>query len=144
MQEDLESLAEKLALEHAEVRRRSREIERAAAGGARGVELADLLDGFLEHLRRHFALEQEGDVFDGVPHHDERTRAIVESLLEEHAGFLQRTEVLRDRARTFGGGPVGNDVREDVETLLSDLRRHEIAENDVFQRLVYRESGVKD
>lgn len=144
MSEDLEVIAEKLLLEHREVRARSRNLEQAMNGGASSSDVARRLEAFLEHLRRHFTLEEQGDVFDGVPLHDERTRAIVASLLEEHVDLLERARWLLDRAREGGAEPVGAELREQIELLLADLRKHEVAENDVFQELVYREIGTKD
>ena len=98
-----------------------------------------------DHVAEHFAQEERGGYMSPVVAADPRFAAPAEELLGEHARILARFD---DVVEKLGGSPCAytcwSEGQRDICSVLSDLRRHEHAENELWQSAFDDESGGAD
>lgn len=109
--------------------------------GQLGLRVKSLRD----HVAEHFAQEERGGYMAPVVAANPRFAAPAEQLLAEHARILRRFD---DVAQKLGASPCGytcwSEGRRDICSVLSDLRRHEHAENELWQSAFDDDPGSAD
>jgi hypothetical protein len=109
--------------------------------GEMGTRVAELE----EHLKRHFAAEEQGgymaEPLKVAPHLTDQAG----QLLAEHAVMLNGLDALRGRlCRCQPDFQCWSDARQALEQLVARLQRHEHAENQIWQAAFGDETGSAD
>lgn len=96
-------------------------------------------------VAEHFAQEERGGYMAPVVAADPRFAVPAEELQAEHARILRRFD---DVAEKLKGSPCGytcwSEGQRDICSLLSDLRRHEHAENELWQSAFDEDPAAAD
>lgn len=120
-------------------------LVRAEHGGSLDRTLSDaLVEGLsrlCERLREHFALEEEGGYLHEVVAERPELQSRAERLQRQHAILLGEGATL---ARHLLGAQAPHDTLARLVRLLEALRRHEIAEHDLFQEAFLDDLGGGD
>jgi hypothetical protein len=127
----------KLALaEHQAVRRMQQEIHAFLEEGVFGSEetwrekCLELFDGFFNHLREHFAVEETGGFMKPALEVRPTLHPQIEKLKAEHVQMLETGHVVLARLQGQGHSDLTlEDVRTHILKLLEVLREHERTEN---------------
>lgn len=120
---------------------------------AREIRTADFADWRLEfmwrlrdfknHLLKHFDLEEEGGFIDDVLAEKPEATILVKKLEVEHVQIIAILDRLLDELKLMELHNIArlNNIREDVVELISTIRAHEAAENELIQDVYYQEYG---
>ena len=103
--------------------------------------LVERLERLCDHLREHFALEEEGGYLQEVIDRRPGLQSRVAGLRRQHAAFLGEGAAL---SHHLLGARVPHDALARVVRLLEALRRHEIAEHDLLQQAFLDDLGSGD
>lgn len=136
-------MAMRIATEHLSYRSLVEEIEsdleRIRADASASIdELQDLLVAFTKQMRRHFALEERGGLYDVYRSHDTASRRHAQAMLDEHRDFSERMQRILRGVRSLRGGddPDLERTERELRELFHDLDRHERVEDALLKRLV--------
>lgn len=120
-------------------------LVRAEHGGsldrALSVALVADLSRLCEHLREHFALEEDDGYLHEVVGQRPDLQSRADRLQRQHGLLLAEGEAL---IRQLLGARVPHDTLARLVRLLEALRRHEIAEHDLFQEAFLDDLGSGD
>lgn len=144
------SIAEQVEQDHACLKRDMGEIHEDILREVADEDFSDWKLEFMWRLRdfrnrlcKHFDLEEEGgfmnEIIDEAPERLNRVKELEaehDQILSDLDAILAVLKIMeiRDAAKI-------EDVRRRVIQLLSTLRTHESAENELIQRVYYREHG---
>lgn len=137
------SFAMRIASEHLSYRSLIEEIEddlervrRAEADSA--ASLLRLLRSFATQVRAHFALEERGGLFEVYREHDFAFRQHAAAMLAQHRDFLERLRNILEVAEKIErpDGPEFEQCARELGELFRDLRKHELDEDELLERLV--------
>ena len=144
------NLAEQIAWEHAGIRNAVRdiraEIERLPGDPGRAAKLCGMLRMFGHHLARHFELEEQGGLLGDSSGLDPGTHRVIEGLLAQHRALERQLVALIDDAERaeVGGASLSDAFVRKLRDFLARLYLHEQTENDLVQKLVFRDLGGGD
>jgi hypothetical protein len=137
------SLAMRIASEHLSYRSLIAEIEddleRVRRAETDSTEsLVGLLRSFYAQVRAHFALEERGGLFEVYQERELELRRQAAVMLAQHADFLARLRAILDVVSGLEkpDGPELEQCARDLRELFGALRAHELAEDDLLDRLV--------
>lgn len=114
-----------------------RTLSIGGAGPATGPLAQDLLDEFRRRLLRHFQLEEQGGLLDGLVAAEPRFERRVAKLRSDHVEFRLRVAELEAEV-VDGGWAV---VHARFLVFRRDLAVHEQAENELLQRAHLEDIG---
>ena len=143
-------IAEQIEQEHACLKRDMGNIKNELSRDVIDEDFADWrleliwrLRDFRNHLCKHFDLEEEGGFMTEITEEAPERVSQVNQLESEHGQILADLDgiltdlkhiELKDSSRL-------EDVRKRVTELISTLGSHEAAENELIQKVYYREYG---
>lgn len=136
-------IAMRIASEHLSYRSLIEEIEedldrvrREESGSTES--LLGLLRSFASQVRSHFALEERGGLFEVYNEQDFAFRQHAAAMLAQHRDFQERLRVALEIAGTIerADGPEFERCAKLLGELFRDLRRHELDEDELLERLV--------
>lgn len=104
----------------------------------------DDLRAFLNHLRRHFALEEEGGFMEDVVQRWPHAAPHVETLRAEHTQLLQEAERLMETGDRVIEGQLMRAWADECRRLLSAIREHDRKENHLIQEVFCLDVGGGD
>ena len=137
------NLAMRIATEHLSYRSLLEEIEsdldRVGQGGQASLDgLKRLLKSFASHVRGHFALEEKGGLFEVYDEHPPAFRKHARAMLDQHRDFLERLKHILEVANAIERPDAPELARfsRDLRRLIAELRKHELDEDALLERLV--------
>ncbi len=152
-EEKIESLANRIAREHREVRQAIEGVQRVLLKASQKELAAELcselvrpLTAFRDHLRLHFEFEEDGGIMERAGEISEGTKRKCEELVAQHRDFLARADELVEATESLAASnsPVPAGVIARIDQLFTSLFQHEHEENVLFQHLVYEDLGGGD
>lgn len=97
------------------------------------VTLRKRLDELSDALERHYAAEEEGDLYGLVPRQHPRFRQALVRLLAEHDGIRSALGELSQATHAAAAKPwLGARVRLQAKLLVARIRRHEAREDEIL------------
>src|SRR5262245_12351049 len=137
------SLATRIATEHLSYRSLMEEIEtdlaRVSQTSTASLDgLRKLLRSFQSQVRRHFALEERGGLFEVYDEHPLAFHRHARAMLGQHRVFLERLGRILDTVNRIErlDGPEFERFSRDLRELIAALRKHERDEDELLERLV--------
>lgn len=101
------------------------------------------LRDFKTHLLKHFDLEEEGGFMNEILSEAPETVNQIKKLEAEHSQIVSELDdILADLKEMHEKEiPKLEDIRNRVTQLMSTIRNHETAENNLIQKVYYQEYG---
>jgi hypothetical protein len=110
------------------------------------VELSRRLLVLHDELFRHFRYEEEAEGKQSLLEKHPEVARRLEEILAEHASLLREVrQIVSDvLAYSEGADPVDSALRRRIGAVLERFHQHEREENQLFQRVEYRDVGGAD
>ena len=110
------------------------------------VALSQRLLSLHDELFRHFRFEEEEGVLEEIMENHPEAAAGLKRVLGEHPEMLRELRLIVSDVLSYSEGVTPEDprIRRRISELLDHFRRHERAENRLFQRIEYRDVGAAD
>ncbi|MFQ5652385.1 MAG: hypothetical protein ACE5IY_20840 [bacterium] len=136
--------------EHECIKRDMRLLEETFAQGEQAEEFAEWrleymwrLRDFRLHLLKHFDLEEEGGFMQEILERAPEVHGKLRQLEMEHEKIVTDLDAILSALKTmaFRNESKLEGIRSQVLQLLSDIRTHEAAENELIQTIYCQEYG---
>jgi len=122
-------------------------LERHPDDAAEWVVQLDRQLGILEKtMREHFAVEEKGPLYSGLPVSHPRLAGRLRALESEHGAMLVAIDRVKEKARALDD-PEPYELRElnaRAQLLVAQIQRHEAQENEIVLEAHWGEVGVGD
>jgi hypothetical protein len=136
----VETLDEMLALAEG----RSSNAGRHSAAAMPLLRLQLLTDELVDQVTMHFRAEEQTDLFAGFPEQFPRFSLALERLKYQHGQLLTELRRLRAALASTSGTTIAPQIAEQARIVITGIRRHEQAEDDLLQRAYVQDIGYVD
>jgi len=109
-------------------------------------QLEGMLDTLEATMKAHFVVEEQGELYRGLPVTHPRLAARLKALESEHSGMLEAIDRVKEKARDLDD-PESYELRElnaRAQLLVAQIQRHEAQENEIVLEAHWGEVGVGD